>query len=172
MNAAASPSHETFGLPLLRTKPLKAFGIGAVLLLRYLYGLFYLFATVNKIQRNYAFSDYPLEVFTKQLGVVDPEGLMAAYLRSFLIPNYHFVGIVITLVWSGVTVGLLLGLATRWAGALALFATINIGLGGMYDASLIPLGLLGVLFIVTPSGHWFGLDRRLHARHPGSIWFR
>jgi thiosulfate dehydrogenase [quinone] large subunit len=97
---------------------------------------------------------------------------MAAYLTGFLIPNYRLVGIVITLVWAGVAVGLLLGLCTRWAGALAIFATINIGLGGFYDASLIVLGLIALLFVVLPTGHWQGLDRRLHAKYPRSILFR
>jgi thiosulfate dehydrogenase [quinone] large subunit len=172
VNATTVASHETFGKALLRTRPLKAAGIGFVLFLRYLYGLFYLFATINKIQRNYMFGDYPLEIFTKQLAQIDPDGIMAAYLRGFLIPNYHFVGAMVTIIWAAVTVGLLLGLCTRWAGALAVFAAINIGLGGFYDASLIPLGLVALLFVVLPTGHWFGLDRRLHREHPASILFR
>jgi thiosulfate dehydrogenase (quinone) large subunit len=169
--APGSP-HDSFGLKLLRRRPLKATGIGFVLFLRYFYGLFYLFATLNKLKQGYAWTDYPRQVFEKQLAQIDPDGIMAAYLTGFLIPNYQFVGIVITLVWTGVTVGLLLGLCTRWAGVLALFATVNIGFGGFYDASLIPLGLIALLFVVLPTGHWFGLDRRLHARHPGSILFR
>jgi thiosulfate dehydrogenase [quinone] large subunit len=164
--------HETFGMALVRAKPLKAVGIGFVLFLRYFYGLFYLFATLNKLKQGYAWTDYPRQVFTKQLAQIDPEGVMAAYLTGFLIPNYRFVGIVITLVWTGVTVGLLLGLCTRWAGVLAIFATVNIGLGGFYDASLIPLGLIALLFVVLPTGHWQGLDRRLHRRHPASMLFR
>lgn len=151
---------------------MKRFGIGVVIFLRYFYGLFYLFATINKLQQGYAWTDYPRQVFTKQLAQIDPNGIMAAYLTGFLIPNYRFVGIVVTLVWAGVAVGLLLGLCTRWAGALAIFATINIGLGGFYDASLIPLGLIALLFVVLPTGHWHGLDRRLHPRYPDSILFR
>ena len=164
--------YAAFGLQLLKAQPLKATAIGLALLLRYFYGLFYLFATINKYQRNYMFSDYPHEIFTQQLEVIDPDGIMAAYLQGFLIPNYHLVGAVVTLVWTGVTVGLLLGVGTRWAGVLAIFATVNIGLGGFYDASLIPLGLIALLFVVLPTGHWFGLDRRLHERYPGSILFR
>jgi thiosulfate dehydrogenase [quinone] large subunit len=147
-------------------------GRGTVLGLRYFYGVFYLLALINKLQMGYAWTDYPKQVFLKQLAQIDPNGLMAAYLTGFLIPNYQFVGIVITLVWAGVAVGLLLGLCTRWAGALAIFATINIGLGGFYDASLIVLGLIALLFVVLPTGHWQGLDRRLHAKHPRSILFR
>ena len=32
--------------------------------------------------------------------------------------------------------------------------------------------LIAALFIVFPTGQWFGLDRRLHARYPASPWFR
>jgi thiosulfate dehydrogenase [quinone] large subunit len=147
-------------------------GRGSALVLRYFYGLFYLFAFINKIQQGYAWTDYPKKVFLKQLAQIDPDGIMAAYLTGFLIPNYRLVGIVVTLVWAGVAVGLLLGLCTRWAGVLAIFATVNIGLGGFYDASLIVLGLIALLFVVLPTGHWFGLDRRLHAKYPRSLLFR
>ena len=164
--------HAKFGLKMLRAQPLKGIGMGLLLFLRYFYGLFYLFATINKIKRNYMFGDYPKEIFTRQLEQIDPNGIMAAYLQGFLIPNYHLVGAVVTLVWAGVTVGLLLGICTRWAAGLAIFATVNIGLGGFYDASLIPLGLIALLFVALPTGHWSGLDRRLHARYPGSVLFR
>lgn len=171
-SAAVPVIHETFGMTLLRSRPLKGTGIGIVLLLRYFYGVFYLLATLNKVQRGYGWTDYPKQVFEKQLAQIDADGIMAAYLTSFLIPHYQFVGTVVTLVWAGVTIGLLLGLCTRWAGLLAIFATVNIGLGGFYDASLILLGLVALLFVVLPTGHWQGLDRRLHRRHPGSILFR
>ena len=88
-------------------------GRGAALGLRYFYGLFYLFAFINKLQQGYAWTDYPKQVFLKQLAQIDPNGLMAAYLTGFLIPNYRLVGITITLVWAGVAVGLLLGLCTK-----------------------------------------------------------
>jgi thiosulfate dehydrogenase [quinone] large subunit len=50
---------------------------------------------------------------------------------------------------------------------MAMFA-----IGGYYDASLIPLWLIAGLFVVLPTGHWLGLDRRLHLKHPHSIWFK
>jgi thiosulfate dehydrogenase (quinone) large subunit len=147
-------------------------GRGTVLGLRYFYGVFYLLAFINKLRQGYAWTDYPKQVFVERLAQIDPDGVMAAYLTNFLIPNYRLVGIVVTLVWAGVAVGLLLGLCTRWAGALAIFATVNIGFGGFYDASLIVLGLIALLFVVLPTGHWQGLDRRLHAKYPGSMLFR
>jgi thiosulfate dehydrogenase [quinone] large subunit len=156
----------------LRARPLRGIGIAVIVLVRLLYGLFYLGATINKFQRNYMFSDYPLQVFREMLDRVDPASFGAAYLTGFIIPNYHFIGWFITWGELAVTVGLILGLCTRWAGALALWITINIGLTGAGDSSLIVLGLIAVLFIVLPTGHWLGLDRRLHARYPRSILFR
>lgn len=172
MNSIGISTYPAFSWQLVKARPLKGLGIGFALFLRYFYGLFYLFSTINKIQQNYMFSDYPLKVFTDQLAKINPDGIMAAYLTGFIIPNYHFVGFMVTIIWASVAIGLLLGLCTRWAGALAIFATINIGLGGFYDASLIALGLWALLFVVLPTGHWFGLDRRLHQRYPRSILFR
>lgn len=161
-----------FNWSLIRTSPLKGIGIGFVLFLRFLYGVFYAGAAYNKFQQDYLFSDYPLKVFQEQLVVIDPDGIMALYLREFLIPNYQFVGWVVAWGELAVAISLLFGLGTRWGGALALFITINIGLGGFYDASLIPLGIIAVLFIIFPTGHWLGLDRRFNLKYPGSIWFR
>jgi thiosulfate dehydrogenase [quinone] large subunit len=168
----ALATYDAFGLALLRARPLKGIGIGFALLLRYLYGLFFLFSTINKIQRNYMFGDYPLEIFTKQLAQINPDGIMAAYLKGFLIPNYHLIGATITILWAAVAVGMLLGLCTRWAAALAVFVCFNIGLGGFYDVSLIALALWAAIFIVLPTGHWLGMDRRLHEKNPQSWLFR
>jgi thiosulfate dehydrogenase [quinone] large subunit len=151
---------------------MRKLGIGLLVTLRLLYGLFYVVSATNKIQRNYMFSDYPLKVFTKQMTVIDPDGLPAAYLGKVIIPNYQLFGWGITLGVIAVATGLLLGLCTRWAALLAIFISINIGLGGFYDASLIVLIALAVLLVIFPAGHHFGLDKRLHRRHPQSIWFR
>ncbi len=172
MTSIGITAHPAFGWQLIKSRPLKGLGIGFVLFLRYFYGLFYLFSTINKIRQNYMFSDYPLQVFTDQLAKINPDGIMAAWMTAFTIPYYRFVGFMVTIIWAAVAIGLLLGLCTRWAAALAIFATINIGLGGFYDHSLIVLGLWALLFVVLPTGHWFGLDRRLHQRYPQSILFR
>ena len=39
-------------------------------------------------------------------------------------------------------------------------------------ALLIVLALLFLPFVLLPTGHWHGLDRRLHARYPASPLFR
>ena len=170
-NATVEP-RPAFGWSEFKALPLRGTGIVLVLALRYLYGLFYLGAAVNKFQRDYLFSDYPRQVFIDQLAQIDPESFGALYLQHFAIPFFRFCGWFITWGETAVAIGLLLGLCTRWAGALALWITLNIALAGMADASLIPLGLLALLFMVLPTGHWRGLDRKLHARHPQSILFR
>lgn len=111
-------------------------------------------------------SDYPLQMFLKQLEQLDPNTLAAMYLRGFIIPNYPFIGWFITLGEIAVAIGLLFGRCSRWADLLALWITIDIGLGGYYDASLIQPGLIALLFVVLPTGHWPGLDRRLHQPSP------
>jgi len=161
-----------FSWGLLRSRPAVGTGIAFVLLLRLLYGIFWAGGAVNKFQRNYLFSDYPLQLFTKRLSELDPGSLTAAYLEQFAIPFHTFVGWFVTWGEVAVAVGLLLGLVTRWAAALSIFIMINFALGGYGDASLLVLGAIAMLFVVLPTGHWWGLDRRYHRRHPASIWFR
>jgi thiosulfate dehydrogenase [quinone] large subunit len=170
--AATDGAHAKFGVALFRARPGKAVAITFALLLRLLYAIFFLGAAVNKFQRDYMFSDYPLKVFTKRLAEIDPASFGAKYLGDIIIPNYHFFGWFIT--WGELLagVGLLVGLMTRWSAFLAFWICLNIALGGFYDASLIPLAAIALLYVFVPSGHWLGLDRRLLARYPGSIWFR
>lgn len=172
MNDDAMVPTAAFGWREFRARPVRGLGISVVLALRFVYGLFYLFAASNKFQHDYLFSDYLRGVLIDQLAQIDPEGFGALYLEHFAIPWFRFCAWFITWGETAVAIGLLLGLGTRWAGALALWITINIALSGMADASLLVLGLLALLFIVLPTGHWLGLDRRLHARYPRSLLFR
>jgi len=162
----------TFGRALLRRQPGKAVAIGVALFLRLLYALFFLGAAVNKFQKNYLFGDYPLQIFTRRLAEIDPASFGAKYLGDVIIPHYHVFGWLTAWGELFAGVGLLLGLMTRWSAFLAFWICLNIGLGGFYDASLLPLDAIALLYVFLPSGHWLGLDRRLLARHPGSIWFR
>lgn len=172
MSDATTSAGTLLGWRQIRIRPLRSAGVIVILLMRLLYGLFYLGAAVNKFQRNYMFSDYPLAIFNEMLDNLHPDSFGAAYLQHFAIPNYHFIGWFITWGETAVAIGLLLGLCTRWAGALALWISLNIGFAGWGDASLLVLGLVATLFIVFPTGRWLGLDRRLHACYPRSILFR
>lgn len=161
-----------FRLGLFRTAPIRALGISFVLLLRYLMALFFLGSSVNKLSQGWLWSDYARGVFESRLPELDPASFGAKFLASFAIPWYVPVAWVVTVTVIAVTLSLALGLATRIGGALAVWLMIMFAIGGYYDASLIPLWLIAALFIVLPTGHWFGLDRGLHARYPTSPWFR
>jgi thiosulfate dehydrogenase (quinone) large subunit len=170
--AVADSPYTRFTFGLIKSQPGKGIGIGLALLLRILFGLFFLGGAVNKFQRNYMFSDYALDLFKKRLTEIDPDSFPAQYLTNFIIPNYHFIGWVVTWGELAVAIGMLLGLCTRTAGLIALFLMVNFSLGGFNDASLYVLDAIALLFVVLPTGHWKGMDRKLHAQYPKAIWFR
>jgi thiosulfate dehydrogenase [quinone] large subunit len=150
----------------------RTLGISVLLLLRYLMALFFLGSSVNKISTGWLWSDYARGVFESRLAELDPVSFGAKFLSQFAIPWYPLVGWVVTISVIAVTISLALGLLTRFGGALAVWLMVMFAIGGYYDASLIPLWLIAALFVVFPTGQWFGLDRRLHARYPASRWFR
>jgi thiosulfate dehydrogenase [quinone] large subunit len=150
----------------------RAAGAVVVLVLRYLFGLFFTVGAVNKFQRDYLFSDYLKNLFTGQLKVLEPGTVPYAFLENFGIPFYQPIGWIVAWGETAVAVGLLLGLATRWSAVLAIFLMVMFGIGGYYDASLLVLSAIAALFVVFPTGHWLGMDRKLHQRHPTSPWFR
>lgn len=156
----------------IRTAPSRTLGISIVLLLRYLMALFFLGSSYNKISTGWLWSDYARGVFESRLAELDPTTFSAKFLSQFAVPWYPLVAWVVTLSVVAVTISLALGLATRFGGALAVWLMVMFAIGGYYDASLIPLWLIAALFVIFPTGQWFGLDRRLHARHPASLWFR
>jgi thiosulfate dehydrogenase (quinone) large subunit len=162
----------TTGGAEVRSSPLRTIGRVLGLLLRCLFGLFFLLAGINKLRQDWLWSDRLREVFTQRLAELDPASFGATFLASFGIPWYQSIAWVVTLVELGAGACLLLGLATRVNAVLAFWLMVMIGIGGYYDASLIPLWVMALLLVVLPTGHWLGLDRRLHAAHPASLWFR
>jgi thiosulfate dehydrogenase [quinone] large subunit len=155
-----------------RTGPARALGVLVLLLLRYLLALFFLGSSINKITKGWLWSDYSKTVFESRLVELDPATFGARFLSTFAIPWYPLIAWVVTLSVVAVTLSLALGVATRWGATLAVWLMVMFAIGGYYDASLIPLWLIAALFIVFPTGQWFGLDRRFHARYPASPWFR
>lgn len=168
----AGASVQPFRLSDFRSRPGRAIGISLVLLLRYLMALFFLGSSINKVSQGWLWSDAARVVFEARLAELDPATFGAKFLGAFAIPWYLPVAWVVTLTVITVTVSLALGLATRAGGILAVWLMAMFAIGGYYDASLIPLWLIAALFVVLPTGHWLGLDRRLHARRPASPWFR
>ena len=147
-------------------------GRGFVLVLRYLMALFYTGAAINKWRQNYLFSDKLQRVFQDRLQEIDPESFGAWFLEHIGIP--HYVPLAWMVCWGEtfIALGLLFGFMTRGAGLGGILMFLSFAAGGYYDASLIALALMFLPFVLLPTGHWFGLDRRMHARHPASIWFR
>lgn len=145
---------------------------GGVLALRYGFGAFFLYGAYHKTTRGWLSSPVMREHFVRRLAEIDPESFSAAYLRTFAIPWYRPVAWVLTLGQACVAIGMLLGLAVRPNAALALFLLGNITAGSFYNLSMPPFFVASLLLMATPSGQWAGLDRRLHARYPGAIWFK
>lgn len=151
---------------------MKKVGIGLAVFLRLAFGLFFFAAGINKLRQEWLTTDRLHQVFTERLAELEPGSFAANFLTSFGIPWSLSIAWVVTLVELVAGLCLLLGLATRVNAALAFWLMIMIGIGGYYDASLLPLFAVAAILMVVPAGHWFGLDRRLHGANPGSIWFR
>lgn len=171
LDPPVSAAEFSWGVASLRKRPLRYAGITLHIVLRYLFGVFWLMAAVNKFIKNWLFSDVLEQIFLQRLTELNPESFAALYLNAFALPIYLLVAWVV--VWGelAVAVGLLLGLAVRASAVLSFFILFNLAIGGYYDASLISFFLLSFLFMAYPSGRWLGLDRRLHRKYPQSIWY-
>ncbi len=161
-----------------KERPLRYIGVSAAIFVRYFMGLFFFFAGVNKIRNGWMWTDYLKGVFEARIAdlgkadqsAIDAFGLM--YLKVLALPFYVPIAYVVALGELYVGIACFAGLTSRWAGAMAFFLMFNFAIGGYYDASLIPLCLLALVIVFTPSGHWLGMDRRMAAKYPGAIWFR
>lgn len=147
-------------------------GIGAFLLGRYLYAVFFLVGFWRKLASQWLWTDALEQHFLHRLSAADIAPLQASYLEHFAIPFALPIAWLVTLGELAVGVGLLLGAATRASAALSLFLLINFAAGGFYNPASLPFLLMALLMIALPSGHWLGLDRRLSKAYPDSLWFR
>jgi thiosulfate dehydrogenase [quinone] large subunit len=144
--------------------PVRTAGIILHLVLRTLFGIFWLAAGINKINKGWLTSDILREIFLDRLTEMPPDSFAVFYLQSFAIPLYKLVAWVVTFGELYAAIGLLLGLTTRWAAGMSLFILLNLAIGGYYDASLIPFFVLNLLFLTRPSGQWLGIDQLLAKR--------
>ena len=172
MSDLASDPPFSWGWSSLRAKPVRYVRAILAVSLRLFMGVFFVAAGVNKLRQGWPWSDRLREVFEDHLLELDPEAFGAMFLDHVGIPFYMPIAWVITFGELAAGIGLLLGLASRWFGVLAFWLIFMIGVGGYYDASLLPLGLMCAIVIASRSGHYLGLDRRLAARYPDSRWFR
>ncbi len=156
----------------IRQHPVRIFGICSHILFRTLFGIFWLAAGINKINKGWLTTDILHEIFLDRLTEMPPDSFAVLYLQSFAIPLVEPVAWVVTIGELYAAIGLLLGTTTRWAAWMSLFILLNLAIGGYYDASLIPFFILNIIFLFWPSGQWLGFDRYLAKRHPDSRWFR
>ncbi|MBM4195657.1 MAG: DoxX family membrane protein [Gammaproteobacteria bacterium] len=150
---------EVWRWSFLREQPLRFAGIVLHLLLRTLFGLFWLAAGTNKIRKDWLTSDMLERIFRDRLTEMHPDSFAVMYLQKFAIPLYKPVALVMTAGELYVGIALLLGFTTRWAAGVAFFILVNLAIGGYYDASLIPFFLLAFMMMKWDSGRWFGLQR-------------
>jgi uncharacterized membrane protein YphA (DoxX/SURF4 family) len=155
-----------------RQNLLRALGIYLHLFLRTLFGIFWLAAGINKLNKGWVTTDILKEIFLDRLTEMPPDSFAVLYLQSFAIPLYKLVAWFVTCGELYAAIGLLLGLTTRWAAGMSFFILMNLAIGGYYDASLIPFFILNIIFLLRPSGLWFGFDRHLTRRYPEARWFR
>lgn len=172
MTDALTTAAGLWQLQWIRGHLLRTTGVVLHLVLRTLFGVFWLAAGVNKIRKDWLTTDILHEIFLDRLTELPPDSFAVMYLQLFAIPLYKLVAWVVTVGELYAAIGLLLGLTTRWAAGVSLFILVNLAIGGYYDASLIPFFILNVLFLAKPSGQWLGLDRWLAKRFPDSRWFR
>jgi thiosulfate dehydrogenase [quinone] large subunit len=156
----------------IRQHPVRCLGIILHLVLRTLFGIFWLAAGINKINKDWLTTDILKQIYVDRLTEMPPDSFAVLYLQSFAIPLYQLVAWVVTIGELYAASGLLLGCTTRWAAGMSFFILFNLAIGGYYDASLIPFFILNIIFLGWPSGQWLGFDRPLARRYPASRWFR
>jgi thiosulfate dehydrogenase [quinone] large subunit len=152
--------------------PARYLGRAVVVFLRLFNGLFYFAAGLNKLRQGWLWSDKLRTVFEQRVTELPPDSFGTAFLTHFGIPFYMPTAYVVTILELVSGAFMLLGYRARSGAAIAIGLNIMIGIGGYYDASLIALDLLILPLILTPSGHWFGLDRGFHRRYPDSLWYK
>jgi thiosulfate dehydrogenase [quinone] large subunit len=148
------------------THPLRGLGIILHLLLRILFGVFFIAAGINKINKGWLSGDVMQQIFYQRLTELHPASFAAAFLQKFAIPFDMPLAWLITIGELIIGVGLIFGIAVRWNALGAFVMMMGFAIGGYYDASLLPLIGMTLLFMSKPTGHWLGFDRRLYPMQP------
>jgi len=135
----------------IRSHPFRFLVVLAFLLLRSLFGVFWLAAGINKIAKNWLTTDILERIFLDRLTEIPPDAFAVLYLQHFAIPIYKLVAWFVAFgeIYAGL--GLLLGVTPRWAAAMSFFILVNLAVGGYYDASLLPFFILNIIFLCWPT---------------------
>ena len=122
---------------------------------RQLYGLYFFLGGCFKVLIGLLWSDTLKSMFLERLLDIPAETFAHEYLTSFAIPNAFLVAYVLTL--GELCVGLLfmLNVFAKWGAVLAIFITINIGIGGFFSWILVGFILFPfvVIFFEHPENH-------------------
>ena len=164
MSEAITSSTPIWSLAWIKQNPVRFTGIVVHLLLRTLFGVFWLAAGLNKVNKHWLTTDVLQRIFLDRLTEMPPDSFAVFYLQAFALPLYKLVAWVIVFGELYAAVGLLLGWTTRRAAAVSFFILVNLAIGGYYDASLLPFFMLNIIFLCWPSGQWLGLDRWLSGK--------
>lgn len=156
----------------LKKHPLKTVGITLFLVGRYIFAAFFLYGFWHKLVKGWLWTDLMHSYFTERLGELAPGSFQALYLEHFAIPLALPIAWIVTIGELIIGICLVLGLTVRANAAFALFLVLNFAAGGYYNLTLPPFMLFSILMMLLPSGHWLGLDRKLHEQYPDSPWFR
>lgn len=156
----------------LKKHPFKTAGIVLFLIGRYLFAAFFLYGFWHKLVKGWLWTDVMYKHFTERLGELTPGSFQALYLEHFAIPLAMPIAWIVTVGELVIGISLVLGLAVRINAAFALFMVLNFAAGGYYNLTLPPFMVYSVLLMLLPSGHWLGMDRKLHEKSPDSLWFR
>jgi len=148
--------------------------VGIILFLagRYLFAAFFLYGFWHKLVKGWLWSDLMQGFFIKRLAELSASSFQAIYLERFAIPLAFPIAWIVTVGELIIGLGLVFGFAVRANAAFSLFLVLNFAAGGYYNLSLPPFMFFAIMMMLFPSGHWLGLDKRLHRKYPESIWFR
>ncbi|ACF13854.1 DoxX family protein [Chloroherpeton thalassium ATCC 35110] len=177
--------------------PFKTLGVVFILMLRFLFGAYFMLGFTYKVSKQWLWTNklqivfqHQLETLTQlndfyihqlhgnqALSSVEPDSPLYAleplYLKYFAIPFYLPIAWVVSIGELIIGLGLLSGLSVRLNAAFALFILVNFAAGGYFQFhTSIPLMSFALLFMCLPSGHWFGLDRKLYEKYPNTFWFK
>jgi len=122
---------------------------------RQLYGFYFFFAGSFKLMIGLLWSDALRSMFLERLLDIPVDTFAYDYLTKFAIPNAFLIAYVLTLGEIGVGLLFMRNIATKWGALLAIFITVNIGIGGFFSWILVGFILFPflIIFFELPKNH-------------------
>lgn len=152
--------------------PLQTLFIITVLAIRYFFAAFFIYGFWHKLVKGWMWTDVMKVHFQQRLAEIPPDSFQAAYLEYFGIPFYLPIAFVVTVGELIIGVALMLGVTTRFNAGFGLFMLLNFAAGAFYNIWIVILSAMAILIMFFPTGHWLGLDKKLHEKYPNSFWFK